>query len=329
MPRLPKLPRLAAALALAVAVALVTRDARADRLRDMCDVVGVRDNQLVGYGVVSGLNGTGDDVSAPLAAQSLLALMRRLGVQVDPTQLRLRNVAAVLVTASIPPFARAGAHLDVTVSSVGNARSLMGGVLLQTLLYGADMHVYAVGQGGLVIGGFDAQGASGSSVRQNSTNTARVPGGALVEREIPSTFVTDGAVTLALRSADFSTAERLAVAIDQALGAGSAMPLDAGAVRVKLPAAMKERPVELMAKIADLDIVTSTAARVVINERTGTIVAGGDVRLAPVAIAQGGITIVIKESPAVSQPPAFSNGQTKVVPRTDITHTDTIRPNLR
>ena len=145
MPRLPKLPRLAAALALAVAVALVTRDARADRLRDMCDVVGVRDNQLVGYGVVSGLNGTGDDVSAPLAAQSLLALMRRLGVQVDPTQLRLRNVAAVLVTASIPPFARAGAHLDVTVSSVGNARSLMGGVLLQTLLYGADMHVPPTG----------------------------------------------------------------------------------------------------------------------------------------------------------------------------------------
>jgi flagellar P-ring protein precursor FlgI len=248
--------------------------------------------------------------------------MRRLGIQVDTSQLRLRNVAAVLVTATIPAFARTGAHMDVTVSSVGNARSLQGGVLLQTLLAGADMHIYAVAQGPLVIGGFEARALSGSSVKQNAPNTGRVPGGALVEREIPMTFLQqDGTLLLGLHDADFATSQKIAAAIDKEIGAGSAMPLDSGAVRVKVPAASKGRGVELVARIGNLDVTPGAPARVVINERTGTIIAGGDVRLAPAAIAQGGLTIVIKESAAVSQPNApFTPGaKTTVTAQSDIT----------
>src|SRR5271166_6643975 len=192
-----------------LALSLAAPSAQADRLSDLCDIVGVRDNQLLGYGVVTGLQGTGDDINAPFGAQSLLALMRRLGIQIDMTmltQIRLRNVAAVVVTATIPAFAKPGAHLDVTVSSMGNARSLQGGVLLQSMLLGADAHPYAVAQGPIVVGGFEARGASGTAVRQNTTNTARVPGGALVEREIPTDFVKNDVITLALREADFRTA---------------------------------------------------------------------------------------------------------------------------
>jgi flagellar P-ring protein precursor FlgI len=320
MRRSTRFPRLVA-FALALAASLTISTARADRIRDLCDVVGVRDNQLLGYGIVTGLNGTGDDITAPLAQQSLLALMRRLGIQVDTGQLRLRNVAAVLVTATIPPFARPGAHLDVTVSSVGNARSLQGGVLLQTLLAGADMHIYAVAQGPLVIGGFEARGMSGSSVKQNAPNTGRVPGGALVEREIPMTFVgEDGTILLGLHDADFATAQKIVAAVDKEIGAGSAMALDSGAVKVKIPSASKSRPVELVAKLGALDVTPGAPARVVINERTGTIIAGGDVRLAPAAIAQGGLTIVIKETANVSQPNApFTRGQTTVTAQSEVT----------
>jgi flagellar P-ring protein FlgI len=301
-----------------VALLGTTRPARADRIGDLCEVVGVRDNQLLGYGIVTGLNGTGDDASAPFATQSLLALMRRLGVQIDPTQLRLKNVAAVLVTANIPPFSRQGTHLDVTVSSVGNARSLQGGVLVQTLMMGSDLHVYAVAQGPLVIGGFEAKGGGGSSVKSNITTTARVPNGALIEKEIPTTFAKDDVILLALRRANFATAARIVEAVDKELGPGSASATDSGAVKVKLPASLKGQPVQALAKLEQLDVIPVNAARVVINERTGTIVAGGDVRLLPVAIAQGGITIVIKETPQVSQPGALSKGTTVVTPQTDV-----------
>jgi flagellar P-ring protein FlgI len=303
-----------------LALVALPRPARADRLGDLCEVVGARENQLLGYGIVSGLQGTGDDASAPFATQSLLALMRRLGVQIDPNQIRLRNVAAVLVTSNIPAFSRQGSRLDVTVSSVGNARSLQGGVLVQTLLMGADMHVYAVAQGPLVLGGFEAKGASGSSVKSNVTSTARVPSGGLVEREIPANFVKDDVIVLALRRANFATAARIVEAVDKVLGAGSASATDAGAVKVKLPLALKGKPVEALAKLEQIDVTPVSAARVVINERTGTIVAGGDVRLQPVAIAQGGITIVIKETPQVSQPTPFSKGgTTQVTPHSEVT----------
>lgn len=296
----------------------VSVPARADRLRDLCDIVGARDNQLVGYGVVVGLNGTGDDVSAPFASQSLRALLRRLGVQADAKQLRLRNVAAVLVTTTLPPFARNGTKLDVTVSSIGNARSLQGGVLVQTSLRGADRRTYAVAQGPLIVGGFGASGSSGSSQQTNSTASARVPSGALVERSVETSFVVKNTVTLSLRSPDFGTSERIAVAINESLGAGTAQAIDAGAVTVTVPKKLAKLPVSLIAQLEQIEVEPGTAARVVINERTGTIVAGGDVRLLPVAIAQGGITVSIRETPTATQPAPLASGETAVLPQSEI-----------
>lgn len=303
------------------ATALVP-DARADRLRDLCDVVGVRDNQLIGYGVVTGLNGTGDDVSAPFATQSLVALLRRMGVQVDSAQFRLRNVAAVVVTATIPPFAKPGAKLDVTVSSMGNARSLQGGVLLQTRLVGADQRVYAMAQGPLVLGGFGSRGKSGSSVQKNSTATARVPGGALVEREIPMQMTSRGTVVLAIRRPDFLTAYRLASAINRKLGSSSAKAVDGGTIQVRPPAELRGETVGLIASLLDIEVEPAQSARIIVNERTGTIVAGGDVRISPVAISHAGLTIVVREETEVSQPNPLGGGDTQVTPKSDVTVTE-------
>ncbi len=299
-------------------VLLCSCAARADKLRDLTDVVGARDNQLVGYGVVTGLNGTGDDITVPFAQQSLRALMRRLGIQVDSRQARLRNVAAVIVTATIPAFVREGSRLDITVSSMGNAKSLRGGVLVQTPLRGADRKTYAVGQGPLVVGGFSAGGFSGSSVQENVTTTGRVPTGALVEREIKTTFWAKEKITLALRSPDFGTAQKVVEALNKALGDGSAKALDGGAIEVKAPNELKDKPVELLSKLGDVDVDPVSSARVVINERTGTIVAGGDVHLSPVAIAQGGITISIQETQQVVQPNAFAAGQTAATQNSNV-----------
>jgi len=295
-----------------------SRTAHADKLRDLTDVVGARDNQLVGYGVVTGLNGTGDDITVPFAQQSLRALMRRLGIQVDPKQARLRNVAAVIVTATIPAFVREGSRLDITVSSMGNAKSLRGGVLVQTPLRGADRKTYAVGQGAIVTGGFSAAGFNGSSIQENVTTTGRVPTGALVEREIKMNFWAKDTLTLALRSPDFGTAQRVVEALEKALGKDSAKALDAGSVEVKATGDLKGKPVELMSKLGDVDVDPVTSARVVINERTGTIVAGGDVHLSPVAIAQGGITISIQETQQVVQPNALAAGQTAQIQNSNV-----------
>lgn len=302
------------------------QEARADRLYDVCDVLGVRDNQLVGYGVVTGLDRTGDDVTAPFAMQSLRALLRRLGVQLDERQLRLRNVAAVIVTADLPPYARSGTRLDVTVSSIGNARSLRGGVLVITPLRGADSHSYAVAQGAVITGGFNSSGRSGSSIQSNSTNTARVPSGALVERQVKFELGKDGSVTLTLKRANFRVAQRVAEAVSKELGAGSAVPIDAGAVKIKTPGKFKKKEVEMLASLADIEIVPDTQAMVVINERTGTVVAGGDVRLLPVAISQGGITISVRETPNVVQPGAFSNGRTERVNQSDVEANEDVSP---
>jgi flagellar P-ring protein precursor FlgI len=306
-----------AGLLLALLV-LAPSNARADKVRDLVDIVGARENQLVGYGVVTGLNGTGDDISSPFALQSLRALLRRLGVQVDSKQIRLKNVAAVIVTANIPAFARNGSKLDVLVSSMGNARSLRGAVLIQTPLRGADRRTYAVAQGPLVLGGFSASGGSGSSVQENVTSVGRIPNGALIEREIKTVFATDGKVTLALRAPNFDTATRIAEGLNKAMGDGTARTLDGGSIEVKAPSELKNKPVELVSKLGDVDVEPGSMARVVLNERTGTIVAGGDVHLSPVAIAQGGITISVKESKEVSQPGILSRGTTAEVKRTEI-----------
>jgi flagellar P-ring protein precursor FlgI len=310
------------AIASALVLCLLAGTARAEKLRDLVLVSGARDNQLIGYGIVSGLSGTGDDFTVPFAGQSILSLLRRLGVQVDPTQvqqMRLKNAAAVVVTAVLPPFSKSGTNIDVTVSSIGNARSLSGGVLLQTVLKGPDQRVYAVAQGSLLVGGFNARGASGSSINTGQTTAGRIVEGAIVEREVPTVLLADGALRLDLRSPGFTVASRIADAINGKLGAGTAAPLDGGRVTVKVPGEYATRIIELVALLEDLEVTPVRPARVVINERTGTIVAGGDVRLSPVAVVHGNLTIVVKETPRASQPIAPAGGATTVVvPGTEI-----------
>jgi flagellar P-ring protein precursor FlgI len=303
-------------------MSLASRTASADKLRDLADVAGARENQLVGYGLVGGLAGTGDDLTVPFSSQSILSLLRRLGVQVDPSQVQqmmLRNVAAVVVTATLPAFSRSGTKIDVTVASIGNARSLAGGVLLQTVLKGPDQHPYAVAQGSILVGGFEARGRSGSSLRSGAVNAGRVSEGALVERDVPTTLVNDGKLDLEIRTPGFSVAARIAVAVNAKLGGTAAHAEDGGRVEITIPAEYKDKTVELVALLEDLDVTPIRRARVVINERTGTIVAGGDVRLSPAAVVHGNLTIVVKESKAVSQPSApLTLGRTAVVQQTQI-----------
>lgn len=308
-----------------LALTLLTRpaSARAEHLRDLAEVSGARSNQLIGYGLVTGLGGTGDDASVPFTAQSIQALLRRLGIQVEPGQLRLRNVAAVTVTATLPPFARQGARIDVTVSSIGNARSLRGGVLLQTVLRGGDQRAYAVAQGPLTVGGFIAQGNTGTTVTSGTTTTGRIAEGALVEREVQAMLVTNGALRLDLRAPGFTIASRVVAAINQRFGERTAFAVDGGAVSVRVPE--NGEIVDFIASLEDLDVTPLRRARVVVNERSGTIVAGGDVRLAPVAVVHGSLTIVIRETPEATQPGTLSQGATAVVPRTEVTTTDTPR----
>ncbi len=324
--------RLRATVAIVIGIAALTLSptpARAENLRDLIEVFGVRDNQLIGYGIVSGLNGTGDDVSAPFAMQSLRALLRRLGVQVPDKQLRLKNVAAVVVTSTLPAFARSGTRIDVTISSIGNAKSLRGGVLLQAPLHGADRKVYAVSQGPVLIGGFEASGKTGSSVRSNITTAGRIPGGALVERSVRTKYSQGGRMLLSLKSPDFTNAQRIADAINRKMGDDTAEPVDSGAVEVRMPEKQRDKPVAFLARLGDIEVTPVTHARVVINEKTGTIVIGGSVQLTPVAISQGGITIAVKEDPFVSQPDGiFSSGETKVVQRSEVDPVEETPPSL-
>jgi len=313
-------------LALLLALLVVPRPALADKLRDLADVAGARENQLVGYGIVGGLSGTGDDLTVPFASQSILSLLRRLGVQIDASQVQqmmLRNVAAVVVTATLPAFARAGTKIDVTVASIGNARSLSGGVLVQTVLKGPDQHPYAVAQGSILVGGFDVRGRTGSSIRSGATNAGRIAEGALVERDVPTTLVTDGKFALEIRSPAFTVAARIAEAVNAKLGGAAARAEDGGRVAVTVPAEYQGRMVELVALLEDLEVVPVRRARVIINERTGTIVAGGDVRLSPVAVVHGNLTIVIRETNTVSQPTApLTQGRTVVTPQSKVSAED-------
>lgn len=316
--------RLAAAVLVTIALLASPRAAKAEHIRDLADVAGARENQLIGYGLVTGLAGTGDDTSVPFTSQSVLAMLRRLGVQVDPTQIRLRNVAAVVVTATLPAFAKQGTKVDVTTASIGNARSLSGGILVQTLLKGADQKTYAVAQGAINVGGFDAKGGTGSGVKQGSTTSGRIPEGALVEREVPMDVVDGGAIRFQLRNPGFGVSSRMTAAIN-AKFADAAVATDGGVVKVTVPPEFKGKIVELLAELEDLEVTPVRRARVVINERTGTIVAGGDVRLAPSAVVHGSLTIVVKETPTASQPVApFGTGSTVVTKKSEVlTHEQT------
>ncbi len=290
------------------------------RIKDIARLSGVRANQLFGYGLVVGLAGTGDSSGAFFTVQSVANMLNRLGVVVPPARLRVRNVAAVMVTAELPPFAREGDRVDVTLSSLGDARSLVGGVLLQTPLQAADGNVYAVAQGPVTVGGAGEQ-AGGSKAQINHLTVGRIPGGAIVERALPGSATEVSVVTLVLLQPDFSTATRVAEAVNRALGGSPATAVDASRVDVAVPPDYPGGLAAFVARLESVSVRPDAPARVVVNERTGTVVIGGAVRLLPVVIAHGNLRIEVRAEPQVSQPPPFSPGQTQVVPRTQVTVT--------
>ncbi len=305
-----------------VTLVVIAPPAHADRIKDLASVAGVRANQLTGYGIVVGLDGTGDDARSPMVRRSLAKMLKKLGVTVDANEIKAKNVAAVVVTAELPPFARPGAQLDITVSSIGSAKSLAGGTLLQTPLRGADNRTWALAQGALTVGGYAVSGGTGSEARKNHVTVGRVPGGALVEADAPTEMPTRE-VVLVLATPDFTTATRVAAAIVAALGAGSATVKDAGSIVVPVGKARAGRVPELIAALEAIEVEPDGPAKIILDERTGTIVIGAHVRLAPVAVAYGGLTIDIRETPEVSQPGGIaSGGTTAIVPRTDLKVTE-------
>ena len=306
-------------LTLALLIAAPTPAFAASRIKDIVDFEGVRDNLLVGYGLVVGLNGTGDDLEdGHFTKQSLQAMLNRLGVRPTDAGLDSDNVAAVMVTASLPPFARQGSRVDVTVSSMGDADSLLGGTLLVTPLLGADGEVYAVAQGNLAVGGFQTQGDA-ETVTKGVPTSGRIASGGIVEREVAFEMGSMTSVKLTLRNPDFTTARRIAQAVNAFLGTQAAAPSDPTTVRVTVPTSYTNNVVNLLTDIEQLRIEPDQLARVVIDEQTGTIVMGENVRISTVAIAQGSLTIRITETDQVSQPGPFAEvGTTTTVDRTNI-----------
>lgn len=291
--------------------------ASAERIKDIASFEGVRENQLTGYGIVVGLDGSGDKGNATL--QTLANLMRRMGVTVKPTDIKSKNAAAVMVTATLPPFPKPGLKLDALVSTLGDAKSLQGGTLLATPLRAADGSVYAAAQGAVSIGGFIG-GGGGTTVQKNHLTSGRVPGGAMIETE-PHFLLGDGdEIRLFLHRPDFTTAAEAARKINQAFKSDVAATTDPSTVRLWIPVAYRNRIVDFMAVVEGVELAVDTAARVIINERTGTVVIGDAVRIAPVAIAHGNLTIEIKTSYSVSQPPPFAPGraQTVIVPKSEV-----------
>ena len=280
--------------------------AATSRIKDLANIEGIRQNQLIGYGLVVGLNGTGDTLNnAPFTKQSLQAMLERLGVNIRGQQIRTGNVAAVMVTANLPPFATQGTRIDVTASAMGDSKSLLGGTLLVTPLLGADGNVYAVAQGSLAIGGFQAEGEAAKITRGVPT-VGRLPNGAIIEREIEFSLATLGQLRLALRNADFTTAKRIAIAINDYIGSPVAEPLDPSTVQLTLPKKFPQNLVAMLTEIEQLQVEPDEAAKIVIDERSGVIVIGRDVRVSTVAVAQGNLTVTISEAPQVSQPAPFS-----------------------
>jgi flagellar P-ring protein FlgI len=290
----------------------------ASRVKDLANVEGVRQNQLIGYGLVVGLNGTGDTLNnIPFTKQSLQAMLERLGVNIRGQALRTGNVAAVMVTANLPAFGTQGTRMDVTVSALGDSKSLMGGTLLVTPLLGADGNVYAVAQGSLAIGGFSAEGDAAKIVRGVPT-VGRIANGAIIEREIEFVLNRMSQVRLALRNPDFTTAKRIAAAINDFIGGAVAEPVDPSTVQISVPKKYPGNLVALLTEIEQLQIEPDNAGRIIIDERSGIIVMGRDVRVSTVAVAQGNLTVTISEAPQVSQPAPFSRGRTRVVPRSQV-----------
>lgn len=303
----------------ALAPAQESKETLTARLKELVSIEGVRDNQLIGYGLVVGLNSTGDHQTTYFSAQSLANMLQQMGVSVNPGQLLVKDTAAVMVTATLPAFAQPGMHIDVTASAIGDAQNLQGGTLLLTSLKGVDGQVYALAQGSVVTGGFGA-GKSGNTEVVNHPTVGRVPGGANVERAAPS-VAPQGKIRLQLREPDFTTALRISRAINTRFpeqGKQLAVPETSATVGITIPPEYSARVVEFMAGLEDLQVQTDRPARVVVNERTGTIVMGKEVRVSPVAIMHGKLTVEIQTTPEVSQPNPFGQGQTQVVNQTNV-----------
>ncbi|MHC5652867.1 flagellar basal body P-ring protein FlgI [Stappia sp.] len=302
-----------------IAASLVVPSAQAaSRIKDISDFEGIRDNQLIGYGLVVGLQGSGDSLrNAPFTRQSLEAMLERLGVNTRGFDLNTNNVAAVMVTANLPAFSTQGTRIDVSVSALGDAKSLQGGTLLVTPLLGADGEVYAIAQGPLAIGGFSAQGDAATVVRGVPTS-ARIANGALVEREIDFKLASMTSLRLALRNPDLTTARRMALAINELIGLPTAEPLDPATVRIDLPRQFEGNIVDLLTDIEQLIVEPDLPARIVIDENSGIIVMGQNVKVSTIAIAQGNLTVTVAETPQVVQPLPFANGETAIEPRTSI-----------
>ena len=319
--RLPGFEQLNVFAAICAALFLmVAAAAHAERVKDLASVQGVRAHPLVGYGLVVGLAGTGDQTSqAPFTIQSIKNMLVRYGVTIPAnTNPQLKNVAAVTVHADLPPFAKTGQEIDITVSSIGNAGSLRGGSLIMTPLRGADGEVYAIAQGSLVVGGFGVQGKDGSSIAVNVPSAGRIPNGATVEREVPNGFTAEPFVMLNLHVPDFTTSARLTEGINKLLGEGTAQSVDSVSVKVAAPADASQRTAYL-ATLEAIEIEPGDApARVIVNSRTGTVVIGSRVRVMPAAVSHGSLTVTITERAAVSQPNEFGQGQTVVVPQSSI-----------
>jgi flagellar P-ring protein precursor FlgI len=314
---------LGATCAALLALAFSTGPAGAtSRIKDLANIEGVRQNQLIGYGLVVGLNGTGDTLNnIPFTKQSLQAMLERMGVNIRGATIRTGNVAAVMVTGNLPPFGTQGTRMDVTVSALGDAKNLQGGTLLVTPLLGADGNVYAVAQGSLAISGFQAEGEAAKIVRGVPT-VGRIANGAIIEREIEFALNRLPNVRLALRNADFTTAKRIAAAVNDFLGTKTAEPIDPSTVQLSIPPEFKGNVVAFLTEIEQLQVDPDLAAKIIIDERSGIIVMGRDVRVATVAVAQGNLTVTISESPQVSQPNPLSRGRTVVTPRTGVTVTE-------
>lgn len=302
--------------------------AQTSRLKDITSVEGVRSNQLIGYGLVVGLDGTGDN--APFTNQTFANMMNQFGITLPPgVNPRSQNVAAVTINAELPPFAKPGQRVDVTVSSIGNADSLRGGTLLMTPLRGADGNTYAVAQGSLVVGGFGADGADGSSVTVNVPSVGRIPNGAMVEREVANFFADSDTLTFNLHNPDFTTARRIEEKINDLMGPSVAQALDPVSVRVRAPRDTSQR-VSFLSVLENLEVSpANSAAKVIVNSRTGTIVIGQDVRVAPAAVTHGALTVTIAEAPQVIQPEPFGEGEAQIQQDTNINVDQDINPMFK
>ncbi len=288
------------------------------RIKDLAELQGVRDNQLVGYGIVVGLNDTGDTAKVKVTTDSVVNMLEHLGMTVDRNSVKAQNVAAVIVTADLPAFAKAGNKIDVLVSSLGDAESLSGGTLLRTPLIGPDQNVYVLAQGPVIVGGVSAEGQAGK-VEKNHPTVGRIPDGGVVEQEVDFAFANQDSYVFNLKEADFTTISRMAEAVNSEFKENIARAVDSRSLVVRLPSSQASRPVQFLSRLENLNVESDGKARIVINERTGTIVIGAKVRLSTVAVAHGNIKITIKESPYVSQPNPFNrNGETVVVPDTEI-----------